>query len=296
MANFPTFQQVATYFEQFQDKICTAIIKAIDQKYKQENWDYKNGTGGGKTRVFEGIIIEKGGVNFSNIEGVLSLAAAKKLNLDFDQKGNFQACGVSVILHPYNPFVPAVHLNVRHFQSGQNCWFGGGVDLNPYYPLLEDIIFFHTNLKKLCDQFDKNYYSQFKKNCDQYFYNKHRNQMRGVGGIFFDRLKKKDFDFVLALADFFSNVYLAIIKKRMHSPFRHYQKEYQDYRRACYAEFNLLYDKGTAFGLETGGRVESIFLSLPPTAKWSYQFNLVENSEEQKHQKFFQPTDWIVTD
>ena len=295
MDNLLPFEQIATNFEKFQDKICVAITNAIDQNYKQENWDYKNGTGGGKTIVFEGIVIEKGGVNFSNIEGMLNLKTAKKLQLDFHQEGSFQACGVSIILHPYNPFVPAIHLNVRYFLNRQNGWFGGGVDLNPYYPLLEDIVFFHTNLKKLCDKFDKSYYPQFKKNCDQYFYNKHRQEMRGVGGIFFDHLKKKDFYFVLSLADFFSDIYIAIIKKRMHSPFRYYQKEYQNYRRARYAEFNLLYDKGTAFGLETGGRVESIFLSLPPTAKWSYQFNIAENSEEQKHQEFFQARNWTFT-
>lgn len=294
MEKLPKFEQIATSFEKFQDKVCEAISGATDQKYHQDCWDYENGQGGGRTRVFEGIVIEKGGINFSNIQGVLNSEIAKKLLLTFEKKGTFQACGVSVILHPYNPFVPAVHLNVRHFQSGQNYWFGGGIDLNPYYPLLEDIVFFHTKLKKFCEKFDKNYYPQFKKNCDQYFYNKHRQETRGVGGIFFDRLKKeKDFTFVLALADFFVEVYIAILQKRMYSPFRKYQKNYQDHRRARYAEFNLLYDKGTAFGLETGGRVESIFLSLPPTAKWIYQFPLSENSEEYKHQKFFQAREWI---
>ena len=294
MPNQEFFLQVDTTFQKIHDKICQSLIKVSGENYQEDCWNYERGKGGGRTRIFKGSIIEKGGVNFSSIQGKFNTATANKFTHSISPNRLFQVCGVSVIIHPYNPFVPAVHLNVRFFQSGAKQWFGGGIDLNPYYPFIEDIIFFHRQLKKTCDSFDKNYYPEFKKNCDQYFYNKHRKESRGVGGIFFDQLNAKNtFDFVKQIAEFLITTYPMIVKKRMNSSFDKSQRQYQAYRRARYVEFNLLYDKGTAFGLQTGGRVESIFLSLPPNARWDYDFFVAEDSEEKNHQKYFQPQNWI---
>ena len=288
------FYQIDRKFQEIQDKICASLVDASGDNYWEDYWDYKKGSGGGKSRIFIGKIIEKGGVNFSSIQGKLEKNIAKNLNQSLSADGSFRVCGVSVIIHPYNPFLAAIHLNIRFFQSGEKQWFGGGVDLNPYYPLREDIMFFHQSLKNFCDSFDKSYYPKFKKNCDNYFYNRHRQEARGVGGIFFDQLfSGNTFAFVQQLANFFINTYSILIKKRMNTPFNEYQRKYQAHRRARYAEFNLLYDKGTAFGLQTGGRVKSIFLSLPPSARWDYDFLLTEGSKEQEHQKYFQPQDWV---
>ena len=289
------FDKISAVFQDIQNTLCEALVAVTNENYREDCWDYKKGKGGGKTRAFLGKIIEKGGINFSSITGKLDKKITQKFNLPFTDSETFQACGVSLILHPYNPFVPAVHFNIRYFQGQKQYWFGGGVDLNPYYPLPEDIIAFHTNLKKTCDIFDKDYYLKFKKKCDEYFYLPHRQETRGVGGIFFDSLtSKKDFAFSQALGKFFIETYIPILQKRMHSPFRHYNKEYQAHRRARYTEFNLLYDKGTAFGLQTGGSIESIFLSLPPIAKWLYDFQVAENTEEQEAQKYFQIQDWLA--
>ena len=213
------------------------------------------------------------------------------------EKISFKACGVSLVIHPYNPFVPTVHLNVRYFECQNTWWFGGGMDLTPYYPIDEDILLFHKVLKKTCDDFDKDYYLNFKRACDEYFYLPHRKETRGVGGIFFDHLKtdvQQNLKFSLNVALAFQQAYMPILQKRYNTPFRLFNRQFQAYRRGRYVEFNLLYDRGTSFGLESGGRVESILMSLPPKAEWIYNFKPEAQSEESQIAEYLKPRDWLT--
>jgi coproporphyrinogen III oxidase len=294
----PTRQHVREYFERLQDRIC-AELERLDGKasFCEDRWSYSGG-GGGKTRILQGgSVFEKAGVNFSAIEGVFPESLAAKLGAAATP---FFATGVSLVLHPENPMVPIVHMNVRYFeQSHGKRWFGGGADLTPCYPLLKDIVHFHRTLKGACDPHDTAYYPRFKEWCDDYFFIKHRKETRGVGGIFFDRLQgdaAADFAFVQSVGNAFLPAYLPIAYANCSLPYGQREKSFQLIRRSRYVEFNLVYDRGTAFGLETQGRVESILMSLPPMAQWPYGWTPEPGSPEAALPSFLAPRDWLAMD
>jgi coproporphyrinogen III oxidase len=291
--------QVEEDFKNLQNKICLSL-QSCDGKalFIEDLWD-REGGGGGRTRVLEnGAVFEKAGVNFSAVSGTLSEAAAKQLGI---AAGNFFATGVSIVVHPNNPHVPIIHMNVRYFEMEDGTsWYGGGIDLTPHYINNIDAQFFHTTLKDTCDEFDSAFYPKFKTWADNYFYLPHRKETRGVGGIFFDRLKPQEYrhnqihDFVLAIGNQFAPTYTTIVNRNKELTFTEEQRNWQLLRRGRYVEFNLAYDRGTRFGLETNGRTESILMSLPNQANWTYNFKAEPNSEEQNtldHLK--KDIDWI---
>jgi coproporphyrinogen III oxidase len=285
--------QFYKYIENLQDSI-TSKIEEVDglAKFEEDIWQRQEG-GGGRTRVIEnGAIFEKGGVNISAVHGELPEVLRKQFNAD---EGTFFACGLSLVLHPINPMIPTVHANWRYFEmydtTGEMVtqWFGGGQDLTPYYLFEEDAIHFHTVCKNVCDSYSPDFYSTFKKNCDDYFWNAHREEARGVGGLFFDYLKSTNcysiqdrYDFVTAVGASFLESYLPIVKKRKDIPFTISQKDWQEIRRGRYVEFNLVHDRGTLFGLKTNGRIESILMSLPPVVQWKYNHHPEKESEEER--------------
>ncbi|MGF1924258.1 MAG: oxygen-dependent coproporphyrinogen oxidase [Bacteroidia bacterium] len=283
--------KVASAYQHIQDQICTGLAQADGKaQFEEEIW-HREGGGGGRTRVLQhGNVIEKGGVNFSAVHGKLPEAVKKVFKVDSD---DFFATGVSIVMHPENPFVPIIHMNIRYFEMDeQTRWFGGGIDLTPHYVIPTDARFFHHRLKQTCDDFDLSFYPKFKAIADDYFFIKHREETRGVGGIFYDRLKPDttglDFnqilDFSLAVGNTFLPVYTELIDRNRDQAFTEEHKEWQYLRRSRYAEFNLVYDAGTKFGLETNGRIESILMSLPPTAKWNYNPQVLADSEEERTQ------------
>ena len=297
--------QFYKYIETLQDAI-TTTIEELDgvAKFKEDIWKRDEG-GGGKTRVIEnGAVFEKGGVNVSAVYGKLPEALRKQFKVD---EGDFFACGLSLVLHPKNPFAPTVHANWRYFEmynpQGEivTQWFGGGQDLTPYYLFNEDAILFHTVCKKVCDNYQEEFYPIFKKNCDDYFWNTHRNEARGIGGLFFDYLKETDmftmqdrFDFVTALGNSFLESYVPIVEKRKNMSYEKSHKDWQEIRRGRYVEFNLVHDRGTLFGLKTNGRIESILMSLPPSVQWKYNYSPEEDSEEQKLiEVLTNPKEWV---
>ena len=285
--------QFYNFIRGLQDKI-TRELESIDgkAKFNEDLWERSEG-GGGRSRIIEnGNVIEKGGVNISAVDGPLPESMQKYFNVN---EVDFFACGLSLVIHPFNPMIPTVHGNWRYFEMYDkkgniiDQWFGGGQDLTPYYIFEEDVKHFHQSCKNVCDHFHPDYYSEFKTMCDNYFFNHHRNEARGVGGLFFDYLKKdKDFsledrfDFVTAVGKSFLNAYMPILKKRMKHRFTQAQKNWQEIRRGRYVEFNLIHDKGTLFGLKTNGRIESILMSLPPKVQWLYNHKPKEGSEEKK--------------
>lgn len=279
--------KVVEAYQKIQDEICQALASADGGgQFEEEIWT-REGGGGGRTRIFQnGNVIEKGGVNFSAVYGKLPEAVKKAFKVENDE---FFATGVSIVIHPSNPFVPIIHMNIRYFEMDeQTRWFGGGIDLTPHYVIDEDVRFFHQLLKQTCDEFDASFYPKFKKQADDYFFIKHRNEMRGVGGIFYDRLKPENtgldwdqlFNFSLGVGNSFIPAYTELIERNRNTEFTAAQQEWQYVRRSRYAEFNLVYDSGTKFGLETNGRIESILMSLPPMAKWIYNHQTTENSPE----------------
>lgn len=292
--------EVQAYFESLQDHISSSI-EAVDGKAKfvEERWQHHSG-GGGRTRVMQdGAIIEKGGVNFSAVSGILPEKMAAKMNTTVSP---YFATGVSVVLHPYSPMIPTVHCNYRYFEQYDDngelktAWFGGGADLTPYYPFLEDIQHFHRVHKAACDKHHPDFYPRFKAWCDEYFYLPHRGETRGVGGIFFDYLKenlKETFEFVKSCGQAFTEAYLPIVERRRNEPFGEKEKHFQRLRRGRYVEFNLIYDRGTLFGLETRGRTESILMSLPKEAGWEYNYVPPPNSREAELYKCLVPRDWL---
>lgn len=288
-------EQIAADYKQIQDEICAALELTDGQaKFEEENWE-RDGGGGGRTRVIQnGNVFEKGGVNFSAVHGQLPDTMKKALQVESD---DFFATGVSIVIHPSHPLVPIIHMNIRYFEMPSSLisngkpirWFGGGIDLTPHYVIEEDARFFHTNLKAVCDSYYHDFYHRFKLWADDYFYIKHRNETRGIGGIFYDRLTANDelsweniFDFSKALGRSFIPTYTELVNRNRNNPFTDEQQQWQYQRRSRYAEFNLVYDAGTKFGLETNGRIESILMSLPPTAKWLYNYQAVPGSEEEK--------------
>jgi coproporphyrinogen III oxidase len=281
-----TKEDISNWFKGLQDSICEALEGADGKgKFKEDKWE-REGGGGGRSRVIEnGRIIEKGGVNYSAVHGQTPENILKALNL---QQADFYATGVSIVLHPHNPMVPIIHMNVRYFEMSNGIyWFGGGIDLTPHYIDGEDAKYFHRQLKTVCDKHQPTYYSDFKKWADDYFYLKHRDETRGVGGIFFDRLSETDtiskedrFDFVKDVGSLFAPVYTYFMEKNHEKSFNDKNKQWQYLRRGRYVEFNLVWDKGTKFGLDTSGRTESILMSLPPQANWVYNFQPEQDSPE----------------
>ncbi|MDE3236696.1 MAG: oxygen-dependent coproporphyrinogen oxidase [Bacteroidota bacterium] len=279
------------FIHDLQNRICTAL-EAVDGKAKfvEEQWQRAEG-GGGKTRVIaNGAVFEKGGVNTSVVFGEVTDTMRKQLQINGEK---WFACGLSLVIHPNNPFVPTVHCNYRYFELYENDavidrWFGGGTDLTPYYLMEEDAIHFHRTYKNVCDQFDPSFYISFKKICDDYFVNKHRNnERRGIGGIFYDHQKpdeKKDlqfwFDFGKACGNAFIDAYIPIVEKRKNTQYSNQHKYWQEIRRGRYVEFNLIHDRGTIFGLKTNGRTESILMSLPPTVRFEYNYEPLQGSPE----------------
>ncbi len=293
--------KVAEAYQQIQDSICKGLAVADGKaNFEEELWE-REGGGGGRTRVIQqGNVIEKGGVNFSAVYGKLPEAVKKSFKVDNDE---FFATGVSIVLHPENPFVPIIHMNIRYFEMDeQTRWFGGGIDLTPHYVIPTDARFFHYHLKQACDQFKAEFYPKFKALADDYFFIKHREETRGVGGIFYDRLKPENtdlsyeqiLDFSLAVGNTFLPIYTELIDRNRDKNYNDFQKEWQYLRRSRYAEFNLVYDSGTKFGLETNGRIESILMSLPPSTKWNYNAKAQPNSEEEETTKFLKKgIDWV---
>jgi len=304
--------QARDFFAELQDEICRAL-EDLDGpgRFREDLW-LRNEGGGGRTRVLEnGAVFEKAGVNFSEVFGDFDEAFAQRLPLG--EGTAFFATGISLVLHPINPFVPTVHANFRYLERGSGSWFGGGTDLTPYYPNLEDVVHFHQTLKVACDEFGPEFYPRFKKWCDEYFFLKHRNETRGVGGIFFDYLTgesaevpgggdgpvresrglESTFAFVKRIGRSFLPSYLPIADKRKGQQYTEREREFQLIRRGRYVEFNLVYDRGTHFGLQTGGRTESILMSLPPLVKWVYDYKPKPGSREAEAWSFFRPRDWL---
>ncbi|MDB4215722.1 oxygen-dependent coproporphyrinogen oxidase [bacterium] len=286
-------EQFVAYIKDLQNTI-TSKIEAIDggAAFKQDLWERPQG-GGGRTRVIEnGNVFEKGGVNTSEVFGELPESMQAYFGV---KEANFFACGLSLVLHPLNPMVPTVHANWRYFEMYNkqgvliDQWFGGGQDLTPYYLFEKDAKHFHQTCKAACDIHDPLFYPKYKARCDAYFYNPHREEGRGVGGLFFDYCKKstkmqiKDwYNFVTQIGDSFLEAYTPIVEKRKGLPYTPEQKDWQEIRRGRYVEFNLVHDKGTLFGLKTNGRIESILMSLPPSVQWRYDHQPESGSEEEK--------------
>ncbi|AMR33000.1 coproporphyrinogen III oxidase [Mucilaginibacter sp. PAMC 26640] len=288
-----TKEQVAAGYREIQDEICAALEATDGQaKFEEEIWE-RDGGGGGRTRIIQnGNIFEKGGVNFSAVHGTLPHTMKKALNVELD---NFFATGISIVIHPNHPMVPIIHMNIRYFEmpvtNGEAPvrWFGGGIDLTPHYVIEEDAKFFHQQIKNVCDHFNDGFYHRFKIWADDYFFIKHRDETRGVGGIFYDRLTANDsmnwemiFEFSKVLGRSFIPTYTELVNRHRNEAFTPEQQQWQYQRRSRYTEFNLVYDAGTRFGLETNGRIESILMSLPPTAKWVYDYHAQPGSEEEK--------------
>ncbi|AFY78971.1 MAG: oxygen-dependent coproporphyrinogen oxidase [Hydrococcus sp. C42_A2020_068] len=316
-------QKAKQFVQDLQDEICQAL-QQLDGKarFQEDNWERAEG-GGGRTRVIrDGRVFEQGGVNFSEVWGD-SLPASILAQRPEAAGHNFYATGTSMVLHPRNPYVPTVHLNYRYFEAGPIWWFGGGVDLTPYYPFVEDVIHFHSTIKNACDAHHLEYYPAFKRWCDEYFYLKHRQEARGVGGIFFDyqdargklycgpdpegeaaiysrqvgtipRSWEELFAFVQSCGRAFLPAYLPIVERRQDTQYSDRERQFQLYRRGRYVEFNLVYDRGTVFGLQTNGRTESILMSLPPLARWEYNYQPQPGTPEaQLYEVFLKPQDWV---
>jgi coproporphyrinogen III oxidase len=280
--------EISTWFQNLQDSICKAIEEADGSgKFVEETWTHTE-EGGGRTRILQnGNILEKAGVNFSGVGGKLSENIVKALGLS---ESEFFATGVSIVIHPKSPMVPIIHMNVRYFETPEEYWFGGGIDLTPHYVVDKDAKFFHQTLKKVCDSYDAEAYAKYKTWADDYFFNKHRNETRGIGGIFFDRLnetregksKEHIWNFVQEVGSSFASIYTELLSRNAQKSYNEGNKHWQNVRRGRYVEFNLVYDKGTKFGFDTGGRTESILMSMPPLAEWVYQYKAEEGSEEEK--------------
>ncbi|PKY11404.1 coproporphyrinogen III oxidase [Acidithiobacillus marinus] len=292
----PATEVIEAFLLNLQDRICAALENADGQaRFREDHWE-RPGGGGGRTRVIsDGALLEKGGVNFSKVHGdkLPPSATAHRPELAGQP---FTAVGVSLVLHPRNPYVPIVHMNYRFFSAGPVWWFGGGADLTPSYGFAEDARHFHRTLKNACDRHDPDFYPRFKAWCDDYFTIKHRQEMRGVGGIFFDDLSG-DAQSLQAfwedVAGSFLESYLPIAERRRHTPFGERERQFQLLRRGRYVEFNLVYDRGTLFGLQSGGRTESILMSLPPLAAWEYDWQAPEDSPEARLKTdFLTPRDW----
>ncbi|TYK64791.1 oxygen-dependent coproporphyrinogen oxidase [Colwellia echini] len=293
---------IIEFFKSLQDKICSALTDADGSgEFIEDNWKRAEG-GGGRTRVMtNGTIIEQGGVNFSVVSGDKLPPSATAHRPELAGR-TWQACGVSLVIHPKNPHIPTSHANVRFFIAEKEgeapvWWFGGGFDLTPFYPNDDDIKHWHQTAFDLCQPFGENVYNDHKKWCDEYFYLKHRDETRGVGGLFFDDLNQWDFDtcfdYVKAVGQGFIDAYVPIMQRGKDIEYGEAERQFQLYRRGRYVEFNLVFDRGTLFGLQSGGRTESILMSMPPLARWEYNFQADEGSAEAKLANYLSPKDWL---
>ncbi len=282
-------EEIAEVYQRIQDEICQAL-EALDggAKFEEELWE-REGGGGGRTRIIQnGNILEKGGVNFSAVHGKLPETIKKAFGVDSE---DFFATGVSIVIHPNNPHVPIIHMNIRYFELNDEVrWFGGGIDLTPHYVQEDDARYFHQTLKDVCDRHKDSFYEEFKTWADNYFFIKHRNETRGIGGVFYDKLTPEKtglsydeiFAFSCDLGRTFAPLYTELVNRHRDKTYTAAEKDWQLLRRGRYVEFNLVYDSGTRFGLETNGRIESILMSLPAQANWFYNFTPTADSEEAK--------------
>ncbi len=296
-------ERAAAYFRDLQERICKTLEEADGAgQFREDVWQ-RPGGGGGRTRILTGSgalaggvsggVFEKAGVNFSDVFGQFPEDLAAQLP---GQGRDFTACGISLVLHPRSPMVPTVHANFRFLTKGDKQWFGGGSDLTPYYPVREDVIHFHRTWKSVCTRHGPPVdYARFKKWCDAYFFLPHRGEPRGVGGIFFDYLEG-DFDALLAFVQDCGNAvldaYVPIVRRRKDLPYGERERAFQEFRRGRYVEFNLIHDRGTLFGLKTGGRTESILMSLPPVARWHYDYRPEPGTPEAELYDYLKPRDW----
>jgi coproporphyrinogen III oxidase len=299
-------EPVKKYLKRLQGNICNALEQQEDeQRFVSDSWQREQG-GGGDTRVLaNGQVFEKAGVNFSHVMGDKLPGSATAQRPELAGR-RFEAMGVSLVIHPQNPYAPTSHANVRVFaalKDGEQpvWWFGGGFDLTPYYPFLDDVKYWHQQAQAACQPFGENVYADYKKWCDEYFYLKHRQETRGVGGLFFDDLNAwgfdRCFDFIRAIGDSYVNAYVPIVERRKDHPFGKREKDFQRMRRGRYVEFNLVYDRGTLFGLQSGGRTESILMSLPPEVSWAYDWRPEPGSPEAElYEDYLRPRDWLGPD
>ena len=296
-------KKVKQYLIHLQDSICEAIEQEDGKGFfLEDDWQREEG-GGGRSRVLtDGVVFESAGINFSHVQGS-SLPASATAHRPELAGRSFQAMGVSLVIHPLNPYVPTSHANVRFFiaeKAGADpvWWFGGGFDLTPYYAFEQDVRHWHSVAKQACDPFGAGVYQRYKQWCDEYFFLKHRNEPRGVGGLFFDDLNEWGFDnsfaFMQSVGDHYLNAYQPIVSRRKDTPYGDRERDFQLYRRGRYVEFNLVYDRGTLFGLQTGGRTESILMSMPPLVKWRYNWQPEAGTPEAElYEKYLVPTDWV---
>ena len=305
MSDFDTsIEDVGEYLRSLQQRIVSAL-EDVDgkEKFRSDDWEREAG-GGGLSRILaDGAVFEQAGVGYSHVFGTEMPPSATKSRPELAGRG-FQAMGVSLVIHPKNPYVPTTHANFRFFcaeaDDGEPVWwFGGGFDLTPYYPFLEDVLNWHRMARDACSEFGDEVYHKYKKWCDEYFFLKHRNETRGVGGLFFDDLNNWKFDrcfaFTQAIGDQFLPAYLPIVDARKEHPYGERQREFQLYRRGRYVEFNMIYDRGTLFGLQSGGRTESILMSLPPRVRWEYDWQPEAGSPEEKlYKDYLVARDWLV--
>src|SRR5262245_12428915 len=287
-------ERAAAYFRDLQDRICAGLEEADGRGHFREDIWQREGGGGGRTRVLQdGGVFDKAGVNFSDVFGQFSEEFAAQIP---GEGRDFTAAGISLVLHPRNPFVPTVHANFRFLTKGRKQWFGGGADLTPYYPFREDVIHFHRTWKAVCTRHEPTVdYARFKKWCDEYFFLAHRSEARGVGGIFFDYLEgdfEKTFAFVQDCGNAFLGAYAPIVRRRKDQAYGERERAFQEFRRGRYVEFNLIYDRGTLFGLKTGGRVESILMSLPPVVRWLYDYRPEPGTREAELYEYLKTRDW----
>lgn len=299
----PDIEAVKTYLLELQDNICSTLEREEPAaRFVEDRWEHASG-GGGRTRVLSGgETFEQGGVNFSHVRGA-SLPGSATAHRPELAGRSFQATGVSLVIHPLNPYVPTSHANVRFFLAEKDgeapiWWFGGGFDLTPYYPFEEDAVHWHTEARAACLPFGEEVYPRFKRWCDEYFFLKHRNETRGVGGLFFDDLNEwgfeRSFAFLRSVGEHYLKAYVPIVQRRKATPYGERERDFQLYRRGRYVEFNLVYDRGTLFGLQSGGRTESILMSLPPVAHWRYNWRPEQGSaEENLYLNYLKPREWL---
>jgi coproporphyrinogen III oxidase len=299
----PDISAVRRYLLELQDRICSELATEDGtEHFREDSWERPEG-GGGRTRVLtEGTVFEQAGVNFSHVSGAKLPPSATAHRPELAGR-TFQAMGVSLVIHPRNPYVPTSHMNVRFFVAEKEgadpvWWFGGGFDLTPYYPFEEDCLHWHRTANEACGPYGTDYYARFKKWCDEYFYLKHRGETRGVGGLFFDDFSERGFEhsfgFMRSVGDHYLPAYLPIVQNRRDTLYGERERDFQLYRRGRYVEFNLVYDRGTLFGLQSGGRTESILMSLPPLVKWRYNWRPAGGTPEARlYEEFLKPREWL---
>jgi len=295
-------ERVKEFLQELQQLIVERMEQIDGMTFRRDGWERPEGGGGLSCLVEEGNVLERGGVNFSHVKGDKLPPSASAHRPELAGR-NWEAMGVSLVMHPRNPYAPTVHMNVRYFvaeKPGEEpvWWFGGGMDMTPYYGFEEDAKHFHSMCKRALDPFDTAYYPRFKEWCDEYFFLKHRNEPRGIGGIFFDDLSEGGFEhcfnLVESVGDHFLSAYVPILQRRAGMPYSERERDFQAYRRGRYVEFNLVFDRGTLFGLQSGGRTESILMSMPPIVKWRYDWHPEAGSEEARlYSDFLRPRDWL---